>query len=87
MPTPSIIEIGGKQPRQQQLLDGGFVRRAMGAVVAAPGAAADVLRALLACPASVLLSRGEEALKAVLPKVSSEFIGVCCYHILVLRNS
>lgn len=41
----------------------------MGAVVAVPGAAAGVLRALLACPASVLLSEGEEALKAVLPKV------------------
>lgn len=39
--------------------------------MAAPGAAADVLRSLLTCPVHVLLSQGEEALKAVLPKVGT----------------
>lgn len=46
--------------------------------MAAPGAAADVLRALLACPVSALLSKGEEALKAVLPKVFACWRVVCC---------
>ncbi|CAM9489490.1 unnamed protein product, partial [Ectocarpus sp. 12 AP-2014] len=66
-------------------LDKAFVRRATGAVVAAPGGAVDVLRALLACPVPALLSTAEDVLKGVLPKVAgpdfprrSSVASLCC---------
>ncbi|CAM9693952.1 unnamed protein product, partial [Laminaria digitata] len=50
-----------------------FLRRAAGALRSAPSMATDVLRELLACPAGVLLSAGEEALKGMLPKIAGEY--------------
>ncbi|CAM9950368.1 unnamed protein product, partial [Scytosiphon promiscuus] len=60
----------GQKEETRHVLDKAFVQRATIALVAAPYAAADVMRALLSCPVPVLLSAGEEALKGMLPKVS-----------------
>ena len=55
--------------QKRLLLETAFLHRAAGALRSAPSMATDVLRELLTCPASVLLSAGEKALKGMLPKV------------------
>lgn len=50
-------------------MDKAFVTRAAGAIPRSSSLALEVLRVLLTCPDDVLLSKGEKALKEILPKV------------------